>query len=162
MIELKDEWFKHFRTFLKTNGFYKDFMECFSKQAYEERHHGLENQFRPNYIKVMRRDSSTDIMQSYEEFGAMIFTFASFIWVKGGAVIPLEFTVKWCTVAFKWGLYCVKNKLEICSMERFIQLYNYWNAGHWIDDDMLTEEEENLLEDIKEEVKLEKLINNRI
>jgi hypothetical protein len=162
MIELKYEWFKHFRLFLRTNGFYKDFMECFSKQAYGEMHNGLGNQFRPNYIKVMRRDNSKYFMQRYEEFGAMIFTFESFTWANNYSDIPLEFTVKWCTVGLKWGLYCVKNNLEICSMKQLINLYTYWNGIHWIDDDMLTEEEENLLEDIKEEVKLEKLINNRI
>jgi hypothetical protein len=99
-------------------------------------------------------------MQRYEEFGAMIFTFESFTWANNYSDIPLEFTVKWCTVGLKWGLYCVKNNLEICSMKQLINLYTYWNGIHWIDDDMLTEEEENLLEDIKEEVRLEKLRNN--
>ena len=144
---LKDEWFKHFRIFLKTNGLYNEFMECFKNQKYGSMH-SLEGEHRPNYIKVMRKDDYA--MYTYEEFNAMVFTFASFTWVKFDCNIPYEFTIKWCTVGFKWGLYCLKHNIEICSLSRFLYLYRYWDGEKWLDYSLITDEEKQILEEAKD------------
>ena len=154
-MKLKDEWFKHFRIFLKTNDFYKEFMECFRKQQYRIVHYNLYEDARPNYIKIMRKYYERHI--DYEEFGAMIFTFNSFKWAEGGVKVPLSFTKKWCTVGFKWGLYCIEHNIEICSIARFIQLIDYWVKEKWIEYSMITKHENKLFDEIKEKAEQERI-----
>ena len=142
-MEIKDEWFKHFRTFLKQNGLYEEFMECFRKQAYYPIHYG--NYLIRNFPQSIRDRWGNGY---HNEFGAMIMTFDSFTWVIGGSKIPREFTNKWCTVGLKWGLYCIEHKLEICAIKRFIELFHYWNGNGWIVQDMLNESENKTIEDL--------------
>lgn len=143
---IKDEWFKHFRIFLEINGFYKEFMECFQKQQYIPIHY-FYNKTRLNYIRIMRSYCSHSIY--YEEFKALRLTFESFKWVENGYNFPIEFTMKWCTVSFKWGLYCIKHNIEICSNERFIMLAKYWKDQHWINDSMISKHERKLFDNLK-------------
>ena len=114
-MEITNEEFKHFRTFLLKNSLYKDFMECFREQKYSTSSWGLDvsAQPLPNYMIAMREYAKSKNNQ-YNDFGAMIFTFASFNWVNGGHV-PLPFTKKWCTTNLKWGVYCKLNNIEICD-----------------------------------------------
>ena len=148
-MEFKDEWFKHFRTFLKQNGLYAEFMECFRKQAYVPLH-TEEYQFIRNFPQSIKKRWGVG---GHSEFGAMVMTFDSFTWVIGGREIPREFTDKWCTVGFKWGLYCIEHNLEICTIRRFIELMDYWNRNGWIDKLMLSENELKLIEKLKNEYK---------
>lgn len=147
-MEIKDEWFKHFRTFLKQNGLYAEFMECFRKQAYHPIYEGdyLIRNF-PQSIKERWGISG------HREFGAMVMTFDSFHWVLGSKEVPREFTNKWCTVGLKWGLYCIEHNLEICTMKRFVQLFYYWDGNGWIVHDMLSESENKIIVDLLNEYK---------
>ena len=149
-MEIKDEWFKYFRTFLKENNLYNDFVRCFRNQTYHPIHWFGENEIIRNYKRAMTKRWK---VTSHKEFGAMVLTFDSFTWVLGGYNIPREFTKKWCTVGLKWGLYCISHKLEICSLTRFAQLIDYWNRQGWIDKLMLSENELKLIEKLKNEYK---------
>lgn len=151
MVILKDEWFKHFRTFLKINNLYKEFMECFQNQKFYRIHYGIWNDFRPNYIKVMKQYCLKN--DNYREFGAMVLTFSSFKWVDVKRIFPTEFTKKWCTAGFKWGLYCIEHNIEICTLKRFIELVNYWEGEDWIEKSMLTEHEIAMFKSIEEKLK---------
>ena len=143
-MEIKDEWFKHFRTFLKQNDLYKEFMECFRKQAYVPLH-TEECQFIRNFPQSIKKRWG---LGWHNEFGAMVMIFDSFTWVFGGKAIPREFTDKWCTVGLKWGLYCIEHNLEICTIRRFIELLHYWEGNGWIIQDMLSDSENKLIEDL--------------
>ena len=140
-MEIADETFKHFRTFLMKNGLYKDFMECFRKQKYGMYGHEIDipTQPLPNY-KIAIREYANSKRNSYSGFGAMIFTFASFNWVNGGHV-PLPFTKKWCTTNLKWGVYCKLNNIEICDDAELKRLIVYWDNQGWIDPYRLSREE---------------------
>ena len=148
-MEIKDEWFKHFRTFLKQNGLYEEFMECFRKQAYFPLH-TEKCKFIRNFPQSIKKRWGRS---EHREFGAMVMTFDSFTWVIGGTAIPREFTSKWCTVGFKWGLYCIEHKLEICTMRRFVELVDFWNRNGWINKLMLSENELKLIEELKNKYK---------
>jgi hypothetical protein len=154
-MKLKDEWFKHFRIFLKKNYLYKDFMECFQRQQFRPKHKGLEHNLRPNYIKIMKEYCIKD--QSHEEFGAMSLTFDSFTWVETFADIPRDFTVRWCTVSYRWGLYCIDHNIPICSMERFVELINYWNSNNWINPHSVSKKERKIYDRVESMVKEERL-----
>lgn len=140
-MEITNEEFKHFRTFLMKNGLYKDFMECFREQKYGTSSWGLDvsAQPLPNYMIAMREYAKSKNNQ-YNDFGAMIFTFASFNWVNGGHV-PLPFTKKWCTTNLKWGVYCKLNNIEICDDTELKRLIVYWDNQGWIDPYLLSREE---------------------
>lgn len=157
-MEFKDEWFKHFRIFLKKNYLYKDFMECFQRQQFISKHEGLEYNLRPNYIKIMKEYCIKD--QSHDEFGAMRFMLDSFAWVA--ISIPRDFTVRWCTVSYKWGLYCIDHNIPICSMERFVELINYWNRNNWINPHSVSKKERKIYDRVESMVKEEKskILNN--
>ena len=155
-MELKDEWFKYFRIFLKKNYLYKDFMECFQRQKFNVLHYGLEDYFRPNYIKIMKEYCIKD--QSHDEFGAMRLTLDSFTWVDGFfSRIPNNFTVRWCTVGYRWGLYCIGHNIPICSMERFVELINYWNRNNWINPHSVSKKERKIYDRVESMVKEERL-----
>jgi hypothetical protein len=144
-MEISDKVFKEFRTFLKVNGLYKDFMECFREQKYWNSTCCLPKEsfvFLPNYIKLIRKNYKS--LQKYERHGAMALTFVSFNWVNGGCV-PLDFTRKWCTVNAKWGLYCISNDIGIGREDEFKRLITYWNGKNWIDPYLLSQDEKTIL-----------------
>ena len=146
-MKLTDDIFKQFRTFLKANGLYKDFMECFRSQTYYNGRFTatFPREAIPNYISVMKNYNNH--ASSYAEYGAMVLTFASFNWCNDiETKPPLEFTRRWCTVGAKWGLYCRANNIEICDDEELSRLIRYWNEDKsWIDPYMLSYEELDVL-----------------
>lgn len=145
-MEITNEEFKHFRTFLISNGVYKEFMECFRKQEYRILGSGLEiSQSLPNYMITMR-EYAQSLGNSYKDFGAMVFTFASFNWVNGGQV-PISFTRKWCTFNLKWGVYCRLNNLKICDNDELRRLAIYYNNQNWLDPYFLSREERVFIRD---------------
>ena len=139
-MEITDGEFKHFRTFLKSNGIYKEFMECFREQKYQGGF-GIDapSQLLPNYMNCMREYAKSK-KNSYENFGTMIFTFASFNWVNGGNV-PLPFTRKWCTINLKWAIYCKINNLDIGDDNEIKRVVVFWNDKGWIDPYLLSRKE---------------------
>lgn len=151
MEEVKDEWFKHFNRFLKRNKIYNEFMSCFREQKYERIHCIPQNQLLPNYIEIIK-----DYWKHswYKSFGALFLTLDSFKWVNSNYDVPKYFTKKWCTICFKWGLYCIQHNIEICSMREFIRVVGYWNGNNWIDWKLITEEENMILNHIKLKYKL--------
>lgn len=145
-MELTDEVFKEFRTFLKINCLYKDFMDNFRAQRHSVRgdysayqSYGDKWPTLPNYKEVMRGYSSSK-NNDYKRFGAMILTFASFNWVNGGCV-PIDFTRKWCTVGVKWSLHCRRYGIEMCDDTEFKRLLMHWDSNNWIDPYLLSKEE---------------------
>lgn len=138
-MEITDEEIRHFRKFLKENNLYMDYLNCLVRQKYHSLHNDVG--LIPNLKKLMERST-------HKEFGVMCFIFDAFTWVISG--IPKEFTQKWCTVGFKWGLYCIEHNLKICTMRRFIELMDYWNGNGWIDKFMLSENELKLIEELKQ------------
>ena len=153
-MELTDDIFKQFRTFLKANNLYKDFMDCFRSQTYYTGNFTVElpKETILNYIAAMKRNSH------YLEYGAMSLTFASFNWCNiyynGHYIdVPIEFTRRWCTVGVKWGLYCRAKKIEICRDEELSRLIRYWNEDKkWIDPYML---DSNELQTLKNDFNVE-------
>lgn len=149
-MTLDDELFKKFRTFLKINGLYKDFMDNFRAQrhsvpsdysAYQS--YGDEWPTLPNYKEIMRGYFNSK-NNMFKNFGAMIFTVASFNWVSGRCV-PIGFTRKWCTVCLKWSLHCRCYGIETCSDDGLKRLISYWNDHDWIDPYLLSKEERLIL-----------------
>jgi len=147
-MKLKDEWFKHFRLFLKENNLYKEFIENFRAQKYLPIHYGIRGMPIPNYIDIMR--NYFEKTSPHTVFGAMVFTFDSFKWVEGTHKFPIEFTKKWCTVSFKWGLYCIEHGIEICSINRFARLVEYWESQRWMDYSIITNDEIKQFDKVKE------------
>jgi hypothetical protein len=154
-MELTDEVFKEFRTFLKINGLYKDFMDNFRAQRHSVRgdcsayqSYGDKWSTLTNYKDVMRGYSSSK-SNNYKNFGAMILTFASFNWANGGCV-PIDFTRKWCTVGVKWGLYCINKGINIGGDNNyeFKRLLSYWNGMSWIDPYLLSKDERTMLKNM--------------
>jgi hypothetical protein len=153
-MELTDDIFKQFRTFLKANNLYKDFMDCFRSQTYYNGRFTviLPREAIPNYISVMKNYNGH--ASSYAEYGAMVLTFATFNWCNDiETKPPLEFTRRWCTVGVKWGLYCRANNIEICRDEELSRLIRYWNEDKkWIDPYML---DSNELQTLKNDFNVE-------
>lgn len=149
-MELTDEVFKEFRTFLKINGLYKDFMECFRAQKYWYSSCCMPKEnIAPlvNYVDAIREHVKNVV--TYHEYGALILTFISFNWANGG-FIPMEFTRKWCTVGVKWGLYCINKGINIGKDNNyeFKRLLSYWNGKSWIDPYLLSKDERTMLKNM--------------
>ena len=152
MEEITINVFRHFRFFLKKNGEYENFMQCFRKQA-NTPYHVIYSRI-PNYIQIMMKDSKNGIgKEYYNEFGAMHLIFRSFSWARcdGGSNAP-SFTKHWCTFGLKWALYCIRNNISICSDDRLRRLIDYWDSNGWIDIAKLSFEDKIVVKQLKQNI----------
>lgn len=145
MVELTLNDFKEFRKFLKQNGIYTKFIECFEKQKFAPIYYHEKNPFiRHDFIKEVKNNK-----KEYAQYGALKLAFASFTWVNDQQHVPISFTKYWCTfIGVKWGIYCIKHDLSICDMYELSRLLRYWDSKTWIDRAMLSFEEKIILNQI--------------
>lgn len=145
---LKDDVIRQFMAFLKRNGFYTEYVYNLVRNK-ETRYEDIKENGFANFKDLITKRKERGYPSSYEDYGALLFTFSAFNWSSANVGLKLGhgFQKKWASVVIKWALYCRKHEISVCDNYALTHLLRYYRDKDWLQWDMFTEEEQKMIND---------------